>query len=616
MRVVRRDFDINVEPIGKHFSEYLKRTYEKNSILNTLVYRNQQKLLRDLYIPLTLVPDGVEKPTSNDMVKIDGYPRSLIEEYRRVLITDTAGMGKSTLTKVMFLSAIDKEEGIPIYIELRKLSKKHPLIEEIRDQLDSLTKEFDDTLMLAFFRKGGFIFFFDGFDEINLADRKEVTEDMKLFIEKAPNNYFFLTSRFEQALAGFGDFRAMRIQPLKKNEAYSLLRKYDAEGETSARLIERLKSGEYDKIDDFLKNPLLVSLLFIGFEYKPEVPLKVHLFYDQVFEAYFNNHDLSKDGYYTHEKLSGLDMADFGKVLRAIGYICLKEHRLEFSRNDFLDIIEKAGKLSSVPFSSSDALLNDLLHAVPLFCQDGVDYKWVHKSMQEYYAADFINRDIGEKKEQLLKSIANSLEINYYINLLDFYADLDIRYFQQVFVLPILNDFISFIEKPVNTTDPDFEKRIRRRRQIMYGRDSYLYLFTREESKMSLSSGFDMLRSLVSDNNTSCIISHSSTVNRGIVYTQEQNYRLIRLITKRFPQLLTPVMSNLIETPKHLKAGVLYHYTEDLKGDNMEAFDEVDSMATFTAGIYMNYKKAKELKGRIDKEIKESECVLNDLLVL
>lgn len=618
--VVKSDFQKNVEPLGKHFEQYLSRTYEKHSILNTLVFRNQQKKLRDLYIPLSLIREGVERSQKEDVILVDGYPKEFISQYRRVLITDTAGMGKSTMTKIMFLSAIDMEAGIPFYVELRKLSKSHTLLDEIRDQLNSLTEEFNDDLMRAFFQAGGFIFFFDGFDEIALSERKEVTEDIKRFIEKAPDNYYILTSRFEQALAGFGDFLSMNIRPLTKNEAYNLLTRYDSNGNTSAQLIEKLESGQYNKINDFLKNPLLVSLLFIGFEYKPEIPLKIHLFYDQVYEAYFNTHDLSKDAHFTREKKSGLDMADFAKVLRSIGFICLNKHRLEFSREDFLEILGMAGKLSCLQIKSTEALMHDLLHSVPLFRQDGINYKWVHKSMQEYYAADYINRDSGNKKEQVLKKIYQSQNINNYLNIIELYSDLDSRSFNQIFVLPILNDFIDYLESPVMVDNPEMESRILRRRQMIYNRDTFFYLFTEKESKMPISEAFKLMHELVNvdapqGGTTQSVISRQTTgITSGVLYVSAKYSRLSDLLRKKYPELTARIKTPFPLVPKFIHPGEVYHLTEEYLIDNPAAYDELDFLLLRSGNNFMSYDKAKILREMINKTLVENEDVFNDLL--
>lgn len=75
-------------PKGEHFSEYLYRTYKRYSVINTLVLRNNQRSLKDLYVPLTL---SIDKTAEKRSLKIEGYPQSIINEYQKVLVTDTAG---------------------------------------------------------------------------------------------------------------------------------------------------------------------------------------------------------------------------------------------------------------------------------------------------------------------------------------------------------------------------------------------------------------------------------------------------------------------------------------------------------------------------------------------
>ena len=235
-------------PRGDHFEEYLYRTYKKYSVINTLVFKNEQRLLKDLYIPLSLCKE--EHNGTREQLKIEEYPIELIKKYNKILITDTAGMGKSTLTKLLFLDVIEKGLGVPIYIEMRRLKKDRPILMEIQEQINSLSKEFDIKLLLAFIQTGGFIFFLDGYDEISIDERSAVTSNLQDFISKAGNNTFIMTSRPEQALACFGDFQRFTINPLAKKEAFELLRKYDKQGATSKQLIEVLKSGQYEMINE------------------------------------------------------------------------------------------------------------------------------------------------------------------------------------------------------------------------------------------------------------------------------------------------------------------------------------------------------------------------------
>ena len=141
---------------------------------------------------------------------------------------------------------------------------------------------------------------------------------------------------------------------------------------------------------------------------KQTIPLKKHIFYRQVFDAYFDSHDLSKGDGYVHEKKSKLDIDDFDKVMRRIGFECLRRQQIEFTKDELLNIVDTArANFPSLSFTSM-GLLSDLLKAVPLFCQDGVYYKWVHKSLQEYFAAEFIYKDSKSNQDAILSKLYNS----------------------------------------------------------------------------------------------------------------------------------------------------------------------------------------------------------------
>ena len=456
-------YDELLIPRGEHFQEYLHRTYKKYSILNTLVFKNEQRLLNELYIPLTIskTDHSGEKDTE---IEIDKYPSDLVKTYNKILITDTAGMGKSTLTKRLFIDVIENGHGIPVFIEMRRLRRERPILHEIQEQINSLTKDFNPQLLLEFIKTGGFVFFLDGYDEISLDERSAVTANIQDFISKASNNIFFLTSRPEQALASFGDFQVFSINSLTKKEAYELLRRYDKQGNTSKQLIDELKTGQYEMINEFLKNPLLVSLLFAAFDYKHTIPLKKHIFYRQVYDAYFDSHDLSKGDSFIHDKHSHLDIDDFERILRFVGFRCLRYQQIEFEKDVLLGIINEAKDFCpDLVFSVSD-FFEDILSAVPLFCKDGQYYKWVHKSLQEYFAAQFIYKDSKKDQDAILSTMYNSKNIDKYINLLDLYYDIDNWGFKKNILMPLCESYIEYFEQNTFSSDllskEDIEDRI------------------------------------------------------------------------------------------------------------------------------------------------------------
>ena len=460
---IKHLYDVNMIPKGEHFEEYISRSYKKYSIINTLVFKNEQRLLKDLYVPLTIRSDTQNKDQFFEQ-KIESYPVELIKRFNRILITDTAGMGKSTLSKYLFLDAIEQGYGIPIFIEMRRLSREMPILDAIYNQINGLGKPFDSQLLLEFIQTGGFIFIFDGYDEISLSERAFVTANVQEFVSKANMNSFILTSRPENALASFGDFKCFKIKPLDREEAYELIQKYDRNGEVSNRLVNELNSGQYPSINEFLSNPLLVSLLYAAYDYKQTIPLKKSIFYRQVYDAYFDFHDLSKGDSFIHEKKSKLDIDEFGCVLRYIAFDCLKKHRIEFDKETILKVITEArDNCPIIDFSPSD-FLSDLLSAVPLFCKDGQYFKWVHKSLQEYFAASFIYYDAKDNQGTILDTLFNSENIDQYINLLDIYYDIDNWGFREHIELPLIEAYINYYSAAIFPSDElsleDIEERI------------------------------------------------------------------------------------------------------------------------------------------------------------
>jgi hypothetical protein len=366
-----------IDIFGDRFSDYLSRQLSKHSYLPTIVFQVRCPL-EDLYIPLTVhemetIESGID---SNKKFKFDRYHNSFLPEIGRVLVIDDAGMGKTTASRYLFVQLAKNYTSIPIFIELRHLSSTRLIIDHMISELNPVGGDPNDPKinkreLVRLLEKGIFTFFLDGYDEILTSHRETVTQDIKRMTEAFPGNKFMVTSRPEQALSSFPSFKAFKIAPLKKDEAYSLIKKYDKDGEKSKKLIERLGDKSLAGIQGFLRNPLLTTLLYRAYDYKNYIPLKKHLFYRQVFDALFEWHDLSKDGYSTREKASKLDIDGFHKILRGLGFISVLKGAVEVDTDTFLHWIRQVKKNSpELKFSESD-FLEDSVKAVPISDERG-----------------------------------------------------------------------------------------------------------------------------------------------------------------------------------------------------------------------------------------------------
>ena len=428
-------------------SEYLLRCYAKNNIMTTIVFRGLQKTLEDLYIPLTLE----EYRNEHKRWVIDENCYDILDNYSRILIVDMAGMGKSTIVKYFACQGVNLDKCIPIVVELRRLEQKQTILEYIQKQINSYDKNIEISEIVEILKKGDFVIFFDGYDEIANENKADVLEEIQEFTNKSSNTNVVITSREEDDLNSLGEFKYVNIKSLTKEEAYKLIKKYDNDGDISKNLIKRLKEdSSMDILNEFLENPLLVSLLYKTFEYKEEIPYKKIDFYEQVYAALFNDHDKTKGGAYVHEKKTKLDKYQFEQILRAFGFLCLKVDKVEYSSQLIYELLVKAIDRFSWLKINVDDFLYDITLAVPFIQIDGNEYKWVHKSFMEFFASCFICYDNKEYEEKCLIRMTNDDDSMRYYNILEFCYEIDTLGFRKYVILPYLEGYVNRYQQVFN----------------------------------------------------------------------------------------------------------------------------------------------------------------------
>lgn len=460
----------NIEnSIADLFQEYILKSYEIHSSINILALGNKQINLNDVYQPLTLR----KEESHNSEVRVNSFPGKMANKYKKIIIEDQAGMGKSTLMKKLFISCIEDKYGIPIFLELRKLTEDDDLSEFIFNSVNSVKKINDGQLLDDIFNNGGFVFLFDGYDEIPSAIKERITDKLQEFIGKASgNNYFFITSRPDPSLVSFGDFQKFEIKNLRPPESFEMFKKYDKRTrfQISNDLIshceEALELKTFKDLKYFLGNPLLVSFIYITYRYKRDIPINKSEFYRKVYDALFEDHDYSKGGW-NRKKYSKLSRESFHKFLRNLAFRCLSNNKIDFSKDQLINLIERAQK--SVYFEEVDSsdIFRDLVESVPLIVQDGLSYKWAHKSFMEYFSASFIYSDCTSKKDEVLLKLYKSKNITFYENVLDIFYDIDQEAFNRVIIKPLINDYLNFLG---DTTIVD-------KLELQYKQYTYLRIF-------------------------------------------------------------------------------------------------------------------------------------------
>lgn len=398
------------------YTNYLANTYDKNGKIKTLIYRRVPKELYSFYECIGVECDGKIIDTSSIT--------RLIEESNKIIITGTGGIGKSILFRHLFLNTVDTTAYIPVLIELRKFNafdiKDISLYDAIYQSLCENGFRIEKEYFEASLKEGGYIILLDGFDEINRDKVSRVTSEVKSLSNKYNENKFLISSRPTDNFIGWNDFSEMTALPLTKEQALSLISKIEFDESVKTTFYNALKTSLFRRYESFASNPLLLTIMLLTFNNHASIPEKLNDFYEEAFSTLFNMHDATKDCY-VRDIRSKLGCEDFKTIF---AYICFKSYfagEFEFSESRLRGYIQSAKeKFTSLQFSVDD-FQEDLTLSVCMLIKDGLDYRFAHRSFQEYFAAWYTCKITDELQQKLLSSWlgeSNAVVTDEYLSML------------------------------------------------------------------------------------------------------------------------------------------------------------------------------------------------------
>ncbi len=379
------------------YEKYLLNTKQKNSKIKTIIYRRAPKDLYSFYVCIGLLYNGKVINTENI--------ENMYGLGNKIIVTGTGGVGKSILFKHLFLNTIETTSFIPVLIELRglniyearEISIYQSIYKSLCDNGFDLSEEYFEYSM----KEGGYIIFFDGYDEVNRDKAEKITSEIKALSEKYSENKYFLSSRPSEEFIGWNDFCEVETLKLSKEQALSLVKKIEFDEVVKNTFYNELNNSLYEKYESFASNPLLLNIMLLTFQKHASIPERLNDFYEEAFVTLFNVHDATKDSY-VRDIRSGLGCEDFKLIF---SYICFKSYfngEFEFSEARLRTHIQKAKtKFDRLNFTIED-FQEDLTQSVCMLIKEGLIYRFSHRSFQEYFAAWYTCKLVDDVQSKLL----------------------------------------------------------------------------------------------------------------------------------------------------------------------------------------------------------------------
>lgn len=208
------------------------------------------------------------------------------------------------------------------------------------------------------------------------------------------------------------------------------------------KLLEAIQKSPM-QIQQVLTTPLMLTLLNMTFGTSTYIPDTLHEFYEAMFHVLVSRHDETKTGF-IRQKVTKLSSGELQNVFEHFCYLS-KDYGNSLSDEQFADCSKNASKLTNLEFSS-EGLKAELSETLCLMMKEGLKISFIHKSVQEFFAAYFVKK-LGY--EENVKKIYTHLRQSKFLSWaqeLRFLAEIDKYRYLEHFRIPDIQDFQNCIQ--------------------------------------------------------------------------------------------------------------------------------------------------------------------------
>lgn len=391
------------ELLERGYMEYLRTQVDKYYNSKTFYYRETTFPFDEIYFPISISNDKKSR------LKIIDSIEQLFKKSNYISIVGFAGSGKTMLMKKIFLTCTQTYFKIPIVIELRSINYfDGSLIDYIYNLIIKNAIKPSERILERALKSGSFLFLFDGYDEITIDKKEKVTEEIDQFLDIYPTNNYVISSRPGaniESIPRFDKFVVDKLDEQEINDYIDLQTKYEEDRKLAEKIKNEIQKSDNSDYKSFLENPLLLTMFIITFNNYPELPKSKNKFYWNVFDTLCTKHDtVTKKGGFQHERKSKLQNEDIEKILKWFSYVSLFQGIYNFDdhylKSNINQINEKLGYTCNI-----ENILYDLTTSISILIIDGTEFRFPHRSLQEYFAAKLVS----EQEDITKKSIYNGL---------------------------------------------------------------------------------------------------------------------------------------------------------------------------------------------------------------
>lgn len=367
-----------------------------------------------------------------------------------IIIQGIVGQGKSIFMRYLALQEITSEENkrIPLFMELRKVSKSTSLPSLIKKTLSNYDIELDESTFNYLLSSGKIVLLLDGFDELDESMVIETTNDLENLTTKHPDLQIIVSSRPANEIQKLNCFRILEIAPLDTNDYTPFLKSLDLKTSRISHIVNAIEASP-SQISQLISTPLMLTLVIFVYQSERQIPAELPEFFERLFYTVFTRHDKLKAAF-ERQHYSGLPERKLQNLFEAFCFMSIQLGSARtLSRSTFSEAFDLAQTYIEGANCSESSFKKDITKVACLMLEEGLgDVTFLHKSIAEYHAAAFIKSSDDSFAERFYDMAA--VEWNTWAECLNFLKSIDIYRFSKYFAIQEIKKAIPTFEKLYN----------------------------------------------------------------------------------------------------------------------------------------------------------------------
>ncbi|HBJ0568415.1 TPA: NACHT domain-containing protein [Escherichia coli] len=384
------------------YSDYLVKHVSRVMKMRTIHSSETDVSLHDIYHPLHITTIGGNSPIKVD----DGF---VINDSDITNIIGSAGQGKSTILRKIFIETISHGNKLPFFMELRKIERLG-IVKSFKRVLSEIGISASDEEITSLIMSGNIIMLLDGFDEVSSEFREQILQEI-ISLNITSSLQIITTSRDGTEICHESGIVNFKVNKLRKSDVVSILKKLsqsnEMEADTLKQITDILKNNS--SLTDTMNSPLLVTLFYICYPHLDSIPNTATEFYSKLFNTLYFRHDKIKN--FQRKRRTHLTPTEAFNCFCALCFKSIFDNRFDFTHHSLIDYVSQAIRITGCESCNAEDMANDFIDITCLIQKDGFDrYVFLHKSIQEYHAAEFVKQLAQEKKKAFMDVILDDIK--------------------------------------------------------------------------------------------------------------------------------------------------------------------------------------------------------------